>query len=218
MANTSGQLSDALIATMAAGLLDEYNITSLDDDTALGRYMSREYGTVRREILEEYPWRIARTRALLTELGTAPAFGWCAQYQLPSNQLRVHRLTHCGTPNGTPIAHKVEGTKLLCNTKTSIKLLYIKDETNVALWTALMGRAFAGKMAMYASQNVTGKQGYFEKCRTAYMDAALAAKLADALAEGSEENVWRSDYDGFDSANVRGNGYGAGVGPSVTYR
>jgi hypothetical protein len=204
LANTAGTLSEALIASMAAGLLDEYTVTSLDDDTPLGRYMAREFGTVRREIGEEYPWRIARKRVTLTELGTTPAFGFLAQYQLPSDCLRVYRLTEDGTHNGKPVKFKIEGTKLLCDMQSAVYLIYVRDETNVALWTALMGRTFAAKMAMYASQNVTGKAGYFDKCQKAYTNASIQARTSDALAEGSEETTYDNGYDGFDTMSSRG--------------
>lgn len=204
MADTSGTLSNALIAQMAAGLLDEYTITSLDDDSPLGRYMAREFGTVRREILEEYPWWRARKLVALTELGSKPDFGFCAKYQLPSDCIRIYRLSCDGKFNSTPVRHKVYGTELHCDVKSSLKVIYVKDLTNVGLWGALMGRTFASKMAMYASQNVTGKAGYFDKCQKAYQEATLLARQADALSEGSEESTWDSGFDGFDSMTSRG--------------
>lgn len=204
MANTAGTLSEALIASMAAGLLDEYHVSSLDDDTPLGRYMAREFGTVRREILEEYPWYKARTLVNLTEMGDTPAFGFAAKYQLPSNCIRVWRVT-CGDRfNGPPTPFKIYGTELHCDPRGDLNVIYIKDLTNVGLWSAGMGRVFAAKMAMYASQNVTGKAGYFDKCRSAFQDASVAARMSDALAEGSGETTYDNGYDGFDTMNSRG--------------
>ena len=204
MANTAGTLSEALIASMAAGLLDEYHVTSLDDDTPLGRYMAREFGTVRREILEEYPWFRARVLVTLTELGDVPDFGFAAKYQLPSNCIRVWRVTQDDLFNGAPTKFKVFGTELHCDVPTELNVIYIKDLTNVGLWSAQMGRTFAAKMAMYASQNVTGKAGYFDKCEKAYVNASIAARMSDALAEGSEETVYDNGYDGYDTMNSRG--------------
>ncbi len=204
MANTAGTLSEALIAAMAAGLLDEYAVTSLDDDTPLGRYMAREFGTVRREILEEYPWYKARTLATLTELGDTPPFGFAAKYQLPNNNIRVWRITAGDTFDGPPTPFKVYGTELHCNVRSSLNIIYIKDLTNVGLWSAGMGRVFAAKMAMYASQGVTGKAGYFDKTRSAYLDASNAARMADTLAEGSGETLYDTGYDNFDTMTSRG--------------
>lgn len=204
MASTAGTLSEALIASMAAGLLDEYHITSLDDDTDLGRFMAREFGTVRREVLESYPWRRARKRAVLTESGSAPAFGWEAQYQLPSDCLRIWRLSRDGEFNGTPIPHEIEGSMLLCDVESELYVIYIFDQTAVGTWTALMGRVLACKLAMYAAQRVTGKASYVEKTANAYRAAMYEATHADALAQGSAENTYDSGFLGLDSMTSRG--------------
>lgn len=204
MANTSGTLSEALIASMAAGLLDEYHVTSLDDNTPLGRYLAREFGQVRREILEEYPWFRARELVTLTELATTPDFGFAAKYQIPTNCIRVWRITDGDLFNGAPTPFKVYGTELHCDVRSSLNVIYCKDLANVGLWSAMMGRTFSAKMAMYASQNVTGKAGYFDKCEKAYVNASVNARMTDALAEGSGETTYDNGYDGFDSMNSRG--------------
>jgi len=204
LANTSGILSEALIASMAAGLLDDYSVTSLDDDTPLGRYMAREFGTVRREVLEEYPWHRARKIATLTELAEAPAFGFAAKYQIPSDCLRMYRISSDGIFNAAPIKFKVYGTELHCDTTSELYVVYIRDLTTMSAWSALMGRVFVAKMAMYASQGVTGKAGYFEKTKAAYQDASIAARAVDALSEGSEETLYDNGYDGFDTMTSRG--------------
>lgn len=206
--STYDPLSEALIASMAAGLLDDYEITSLNDNTTLGRFMAREFGTTRREVLESYPWYWAGKRASLTET-TAPDFGWLAAYNCPSDFLGMRRLYD---PNNIssdkPVPFVVEGDKILCNVKGGINVIYTFDQTNVAKWRALPGRVFSTRLAMYASQRVTGKAGYFEKCKSALMDITAEAKLNDSLHRGMLEDVYVSGSDGYDSVTVRGGLYG----------
>jgi hypothetical protein len=192
---------------MAAGLLDEFHVTSLDDDSALGRYMAREFGVVRNEILEAYPWHIAMDRAVLSKLSTDPAFDWLYQYQIPSTWLRVIPPSVDGTWNDAPISYELNSGKLLCNVGPTLNAKGIRREINLAKWTALMGRAFAAKMAMYASQRVTGKAAYFDKCRTAFSDAMNEAKHVDSLTRGTQPGYYSSGFDGNDSVSVRENGY-----------
>lgn len=190
---------------MAAGLLDDYHITSLDDPTPLGRFMSREFGFVRDEILESYPWHIAKDRVLLTAVQTPP-FGWQYQYVLPTDCLRALPPNAGGNWNGDPIPYEVESGKLLCNYAPPLPLIFIRRETNVAKWTALMARAFAAKMAMYAAQRVTGKIQYFDKCRQAYGDAMGEARLVDSLTRGTAEHYYSNGFDGLDAVSARGVG------------
>lgn len=193
---------------MAAGLLDDYDITSLDDPSPLGRFFGREFGTVRREMLEAHPWYWAEKYAQLTET-TVPAFGWRAAYQCPVDLLGVRRLYDPqNTTSDTPVPFRVVGDQIFTNVQGGINLTYTFDQKNVAKWRALAARAFAAKMAMYASQRVTGKAAYFEKCRTAYASSMQEATHSDALNRGMFEDVYTSGSDGFDSVSVRGGMYG----------
>lgn len=189
---------------MAAGLLDDYQINSLADPSPLGRFMNREFGTVRREMLETYPWYWAGARAALTET-TAPAFGWLAAYTIPEDFLGMRRLYD---PNNTtsdkPVPFEIEGNAILCNVQGGINIKYTRDLVNVALWRALPARAFASRLAMYASQRVTGKSSYFDKCQEAYKNALSEAKNADALHRGMVEDVYVSGSDGLDVVTARG--------------
>lgn len=210
MADTSGNLSEALIASMAAGLLDEFHVTSLDDDSAVGRFMAREFGVTRNEVNEMYPWHQLKSRAVLSSLADAPAFGWTYQYQLPADCARVIPPNTDGTFHDAPIPHEVESGVLLCNVGPTLNVLYIRKETRLDRWSALMGRVLATRLAMYAASRVTGKLSYFEKVRTAYNDIVFEAKHVDSLTRGTQETYYASSGDSLlahDSLNVRTLGY-----------
>ena len=202
--STTDPLSEAGIASMAAGLLDDYEVTSLNDNSPLGRFMAREFGTVRREMLETYPWYWGGKRAQLVET-TAPAFGFRAAYQCPNDFLGMRRLYD---PNNMtsdqPVPFVVEGDKILCNVRGGINIVYSFDQTLVAKWRALPARAFACRLGMYGSQRITGKASYFDKCRVAYGEAMEDAKHSDSVHRGMMEDVYVSGNDGFDAVTIRG--------------
>jgi len=52
MANTTAPLSEVAIASMAAGILDDYTIADLDENRPITRFMAREFGYVRDEVLQ----------------------------------------------------------------------------------------------------------------------------------------------------------------------
>jgi hypothetical protein len=194
MANTSAPLSEVGIANMCAAVLDDFPLNSLDDDTNLGRYLGREFGYVRDELLESYPWHFAKTRALLPET-TAPAFGWDAAYNLPADCLRLLPLRENGEHEGCLIPYEVEaspvndGRQVLCNVTGGLKIHYIKRLTNAAKFSPTFARALGSRLAMYASTRVTGKTSYFEKAQSSYMMALDEAYRVDSLTRGTPERT-----------------------------
>lgn len=203
--STTDPLSEAGIASMAAGLLDDYEITSLNDSSPLGRFMAREFGPVRREMLETHPWYWNGKRVKLVPLNSAPDFGFLAQYQCPSDFLGMRRLYDPdNVSSDMPVPFVVEGDRILCNVVGGINIIYSFDQTLVAKWRALPARAFSARLAMYASQRVTGKASYFDKCRIAYGETMEEAKHSDAIHRGMMEDVYVSGNDGFDAVTVRG--------------
>lgn len=193
MANTSAALSEVGVANMAAAVLSEATITSLDDDTALARFMAREFGYQRDEFLQTYPWHFALTRAALAQNADAPAYGWTYAYQLPAACVRLLPITADGSWSGAPIAYELESRQILTDYATSNSTLYvryIRRETNLAKWSPLAARALGARLAVTASLRMTGKAQYFEKAREAYSSALWEAQQADALERGTPEPIY----------------------------
>lgn len=193
MANTSAPLSEVAVASMAAGILDDYHISDLDEDRPITRFMAREFGVVRDEVLQLYPWHPAMARASLSPSTETPAFGWSRNYPLPSDCLRVMPLRVNGEINGADLPHEVEGGSILCNELAPLRVRYIKRLTNIALWRPLMARVLAARLAMYAASRVTGKLQYVEKARGEYQSAMYEATHADSLERGTVE-TYGDDY------------------------
>lgn len=185
MANTSAPYSEAMIASAAASLLDDLRLSSLDEETPLARFMAREFGLVRDELLRIYPWVFARKRALLSPLVTAPPFGWNYAYQLPTDYIRSGTQTDTGRKDGNEVPHEIEGRILYTNKAGAFPLKYIRRETDPAVFDPLFARALAAKLASYAATKVTGKMQYYQKAAGEFAQTMQMAAVADSLSEGT---------------------------------
>ena len=203
MANTTVPYSEAAVASMAASLLDEYNIVSLDEDTPLARFMSREFGFVRDEVLQIYPWHVAGKRVSLSPLANEPEFGWKYAYQLPSDCIRVRPLRDGGLLDTAELPHEIEGGQILTDQPAPLYVRYTYRLTNMSKWRPMMARLLACRLAMYAATRITGKSMYYEKCVQEYNRAFFEATHADSLERGSTERVQLYD-NSHDAISVRG--------------
>lgn len=186
---------------MAANALDEYHIDSLDDDHPLVRFMAREFGYIRDEVLQTYPWHFASTRYLIAVDADAPAFGWNYAYTVPAGVIRVLPLRYMGTKDGARIDCELEGGKILTNVEGPLPIRAIQRVTNIARWQPLAARVFANRLAMVGATRVTGKMQYFEKCEKAYLKSMFEATDADSKERGPSELY---DGAGLNSLSVRG--------------
>lgn len=192
MANTSAPLSEVAIANMAAGILDDYPITSLDDETPIARIMAREFGFVRREVLAMHPWSDVKTRKLLAPMNDAPEFGWGYKYALPADCLRLLPLRENGEWEGNLIPYELESREILCNESGSLKIHYLRDETNPAKFSPLLARAFAARLAITAASRITGKMAMRERAKDEFKEALAAAQIIDSLSMGTPEGQYRN--------------------------
>ncbi len=195
MANTSAPLSEVGIANMAAELLSDHGMATLDENTPLGRFMQRNFGYVRDEMLQAYPWHFAKTRKILPVDNAAPAFGYSYSYTLPTDCLKLLPLRCGGLHNGTPIPYELESGKILTNGdgNTSLKIHYIRRETDCSKFSPLFARAFGCRLALIASVRVTGKSNYYDRCLLAYQDSMFLAAQQDSLERGTPESQYDSE-------------------------
>jgi len=73
------------ICNLALGKLGAARIISLTEASPEANACSIHYEQTRNEVLRAHRWNFAITRATLTELASAPEFGWAHQYQLPND-------------------------------------------------------------------------------------------------------------------------------------
>ena len=186
MSTTTAPISEVAIANMAAGVLDESRpILSLDDNTSIARFMSREFGYCRDELIRLFPWNFCKTRIVLAPDATAPAFEYAYAYTLPDDCLRLIPLTLDGSQYSPALIHALEGRTILTNLGPVLYARYIRKETNAARFDPLFARCLATYLAVLASMRVTGKSSYFDKSKGLFQEALWNAFHVNSLEGGS---------------------------------
>ena len=202
MANTNAPLSEVAICIMAASALDDKTLTSLDDNTVIGRFMASNYGRVRDQTLRSHVWNCAKTRKLLAPVPlTSDDFGWDYKYTLPEDCLRLLPLRNKGQWSGGRIPHELEGRDIRTNYGPVLPVIYIQAQPNAALLDPLLAAVIAGKLAVLGSHKITGKASYTDKALTLFKMAWDEAVHTNALELGTPEHV---ENDAFVSSSSQG--------------
>lgn len=195
MTTLNQPLSDVAVMNMAVTTLDETALLSPNDESGLGRFMSRNYGHARNELLRRYPWGFAKKRMVLAPTATSPAFGFRFSYRAPSDCLRVLPLRCGGRLNGDLIPYEYEGREILTDEGPELRVRYIRAVTNAAEFDPLFARALGQLLALMAAQRTSGKASYYEKARTLYEQALFDAFSVDSLESGTPEQQVGADAD-----------------------
>lgn len=203
MADTTTSLSETAVANMAIDVLEDFPITDLDDPGPVGKFMARNFGPARDEILQAFPWPFAKKYAYVAADSADPPFGWDYAYTFPADCIKPMPLRNEGKWNGSIIVHEVvSDRRIFTNYAPPLPLLYIKRETNPARWTPLFARVLAMQLAVYGAQNITGKRSYVDKATMMLSAAWENARLAETLTAGTPERQSRSDI-----IDIRGVGF-----------
>jgi len=184
MANTAAPLSEIAVANFAVGILDDTALTSLDGPSSLSRFMAREFGYTRDEVISLYPWSFAITRAALAPDSAAPAFGYDYSYTVPADCLRVLPVTTDGRPNSAKIEYVREGNKLLTNYGPVLYIRYLRRVTNAAEFDPLFARALGARLARLAATRITGKTSYKQIAQQEWQEALSEATHVDSMQQG----------------------------------
>ncbi len=126
----------------------------LEENSKAARTCKLYYEPTRDEMLRAHPWNFAQARAALSQLTTAPPFGFLHSYQLPSDCLRVLSLNRLDAWEPTGL-FEIEGRRLLTNQETA-NIIYIKREEDPQLFDALFVEALSLKLASKLVATMTG--------------------------------------------------------------
>jgi hypothetical protein len=138
------------ICTNALLMLGAQTLSSTNDGTDRSTIAANLYPTARDAVLRSHPWNCATKRVVLAPDSAAPAFGYAAQFTLPSDFLRV---VEVGDFN-EDVDWKVEGGKILAS-GTALKLRYIWRNTVESTWDAMLVHAMELKMAELMAYPIT---------------------------------------------------------------
>lgn len=181
-------LSQTDVCNLALDLLREAPLSDLTtDDTAVSRWLVRNFANSRDTVLEAHWWTFARDRSSLAADATAPEFGWSYRYALPATCLRMLPLREDGDWDGTPIPHEVESGYVLCNEAAPLKVRFIGKRDTPGTWSATFAAALAGQLAYRMAHWLTGKQSYVPIAGNYYAGQLKAAQRVDAM-QGTPEH------------------------------
>ena len=164
------------ICSNACILVGTSPIASLSENSDRAIVMSNLYDQVRRATLRRHTWNFAMTRVLLSPDATAPAFEWTNKFTLPADCLRVCSIGELGEhPDYT-----LEGRAILSN-DASIKLGYIKDETDANVFDALYCDALSANLAFTAAWPMTKNETLQKSMYELYLLKIQEARTIDGV-------------------------------------
>lgn len=183
MANSSTD-----ICNLTSDLLSAGTVTDIENPTtATESLFKRWYDQTRLKLLREHPWNFAVKRIILAADNTDPAFGYSAQFSLPSDFVRLLYIgTDLSTDRETLLPtelYQVEGNKVLLNEAfgdaTSLRLVYVFDAKDVAKFDPMFINLLSVDLALSLAYKFTESNTNVQKLREMKRDYAMQAKAID---------------------------------------
>jgi hypothetical protein len=136
-------------------------ITSLADATKEAQICNLQFGKLRDQVLEAYPWKFARSRASLALLVTPPAFGYANAFQLPADCLNPLKI------EDNDIEYKIEGRKLLTDDR-AVNLEYTSQVVDPSLYTPGFAESLACRLAAELAYAISNNATLAQTMMAAY--------------------------------------------------
>lgn len=195
-------------ANRALSKIGDRRIMALSDESKPARLVNSMFATVRQAELRARKWSFSIKRAMLAADAAVPAYGYGAQYEMPTDCLRVLSIFRFDVGpdlsdyrSGGGGWYTIEGRKILYGrpipggppVTEPMPLRYVADTPDTALWDPTFGEAFACRLAAEIAEDLTQSS---EKRRLAwneYLMAVNVAKRANALElppESIDDDTW----------------------------
>ena len=155
------------IANAACRRLGVQRISSIDDENKRAEVLKDLYPLVRDELLDAGFWNFAMRRAQLSKLSQGPDFGWTNAFSLPTNYLRMYRVSSSKFKGGsghlpeffaTSFANNpafvIEGNQLLTDL-SGVYCVYTSKVTDSSLFSRGFVKALYLKLAAEAAYSLT---------------------------------------------------------------
>jgi hypothetical protein len=175
--------SETEIGNYALGLIGAARIDSFSDNSEEARLCNLYYTMVLEEFLSEHPWNFAQKRVDLSQTATTPVFGFDYEYQLPTDCLRVLKIS-------TSYDYKIEEDKLLTDSN-EVAILYLRTPS-VEEFSPKFVAAMGCKMAMLMSYALTKSNTLADRLEKMYERNFALARNYDAQ-EGGLDRVEYAD-------------------------
>lgn len=189
--------SDISICSNALLMLGAAPLSSFNDGTKGAQVASNLFPDQKRDFLRMHPWNAAMRRVQLAPEASPPAFGFKAQFLLPSDCLRVIGID----TGGYAPEFKVEGRRLLTDASV-LNLEYIKD-IPADEFDPNMAQGLTYRMAAAMAYAVTASASL---AQTMAQEADMAVRRAKA-ADGQEGTTDEFMDDNYRAARFPGGGW-----------
>lgn len=178
--------SETALANRALLLIGQNTITSLTDNSREARAANILYSQVRDSVLSAHAWNCATKRVTLSALGTAPAWGFDSQFQLPADFIRLIRMEDMRDD------FRIEGGKLLTSTGDG-KIRYVYRLEDVSQMDDALKDAIAYRLAAELAATLKGSINDHRLMMQEYESVLGSARLRDsqqAPTERMESSTW----------------------------
>lgn len=186
-------MTETDICNLALDILKEAPISDINDDDPIALWCKRNFAVQRDAALSLANWNFAMRRQTIAADSPGPDFGWACSYTLPAICVRLVPLTHDGTDEGSPIAHVVEGGKVLTNMAGPLRVRFVNRATNYDAYHPLFVDYLSARLARRMAHWITGKTSYLQVAAGLMQQAWGEAWASDAM-EGDTPRPADNDW------------------------
>lgn len=174
--------SETQIVNNALLRLGASTITSMEDDGTVSSNAALQlYAPTRDSLLRKHFWNFAIARQNLASDVTSPDFQFLYQYTLPADFSRVQKIY------GQTSDYSVEGTKLLTNQAAPLRLVYVRQVTDVRQFDSLFVEVLVLMLAIKMSNRIRSKADDINSLKEELRTLLLEAKIVDAQDSSPEQ-------------------------------
>lgn len=190
-------MSEVSICNSALAKIGVPPITSFGDGTTQSDLCSRQYATLRDEVLEERAWTFATGRQSLLPDATDPAWGFGNRFLIPTTWLRLLFVTNViATPgnqkNNPPLDWKREGQYILADVDT-VHCKYVQQIADTSLMSTAFRECLAYRIAADFAIPLKKSNSLMTNMMQLYQDKLIKAGLTDG-AQGRREEKYTGSF------------------------
>ena len=173
MASETEIANSSLISLGAATILD------INDDTKTAKLCKRRLPELRDKLLRTYSWSFAIARKELSQIATAPAYGYSYAHQLPSDYIRLIEIDLRSTE------YKREEDTIVSN-NSEVFIRYVKRITDPNKMDVAFRASLSALIAKEICLAITDNQNLYKIMKVDYLDTISEARNASAIEQGAE--------------------------------
>ncbi len=187
-------------------------LTTPEDDTTLGRAVASVWDMERLAALRDGAWNFAMKREQLAALAEPPVHQFQTRYQIPADCIRLIEIYDLARDRW-----QLEGRAINADHTGPLKIRYLADIEEPALFDPLFAKAFALRIACAIGNRIAGSMFKEDLNWEKYRDALAEARRVDAMENPPIEfyesdwvrNRWLGSVSGVGHADY---GFGSGGG------